>query len=75
MMRSMTGVHDLIEIAQRLEHRRSSPPGPLIRRETRARDGPKRYPEPLARKESRHGHPGASQHEKRPIDYRSKGIG
>jgi hypothetical protein len=60
-MRSMTGVHDLIELAQRLEHCRSSPPGTLIRREQRVRDGPNRHPEPLARKESLRGAHSASQ--------------
>jgi hypothetical protein len=43
-------IHDLIELALRLEHCRSRPPGPLIRREPRARDGPRRYPGALAAK-------------------------
>ncbi len=48
----MTEIHDLIELALRLEHCRSLPPGLLRHREPRARDGPRRYPEPLRRKES-----------------------
>jgi hypothetical protein len=67
-------VRDLLELAQRLEHYRSLPPGPLIHREPRARDGPRRYPEPLARKESRHGPPGASAHDKPIFNWRSKGF-
>ncbi len=68
------GIRDLIEIAQRLEHCRSCPTGPLIRREPRARDGPRRYPEPLRRKESHHGPPGASGRDKPIFNWRSKGM-
>jgi hypothetical protein len=67
------GIRDLIEIAQRLEHCRSCPPGPLIRREPRARDGPRRYPEPLRRKESRSGAHSASQRAS-VWNWKSKGI-
>jgi hypothetical protein len=68
-------MRDLLELALRLEHHRSLPPRPLFRRGNPARDGPAMTRSPLRRKESRHGLPGAPQYEKRPIDYRSKGIG
>ncbi len=68
-------IHDLIELALRLDHHRlEQRDHVLIRREPRARDGPRRYPEPLRRKESHHGPPGASAHDKPTFDHRSKGF-
>jgi hypothetical protein len=69
-------IHDLIELAARLEHcRLEQRDHVLIRREPRARDGPIRHPEPLRSETRRSGAHSASQHGSRPIDYRSKGIG
>jgi hypothetical protein len=72
---TMETIIDIFATAARLEHVRSRPPRPLPHLAARQRDGPKGHPESLARERSHHGHPGASQHGKRPIDYRSKGIG
>jgi hypothetical protein len=66
-------VRDLLELAARLEHVRSLPPGPLIRREPRARDGPPRAPDALRRKGSRHGPPGAPQRVSA-FNWKSKGF-
>jgi hypothetical protein len=54
-------IRDLIELAQRLEHGRSLPPTPLIRRGNPARDGPKRSPDTLRRNEVHHGPHSAPQ--------------
>ncbi len=68
-------IRDLLELALRLEHRRlEQRDHVLIHREPPARDGPTRCPEPLARKESHHGPPGASAHDKPIFNWRSKGF-
>ncbi len=55
-------VRDLLSLADRLErHRLEQRDHVLIRRETRAGDGPIRHPEPVRRKESLRGAHSASQ--------------
>ena len=67
-------VHDLLELAARLEHCRSLPPRPLFRRGNPARDGPERTHAPLRPETRRSGPPGASAHDKPIFNWRSKGF-
>jgi hypothetical protein len=69
----MTEIHELIELAQRLEHHRSLPPRPLFRRGNPTRDGPAMTRSPLRRKESRSGAHSASQRAS-VWNWKSKGI-
>ncbi len=70
-----TDLRNIIATAARLDGVRSQPPRPLPHLAARQRDGPSRHPESLARKESHHGHPGASAHDKPTFNWKSKGIG
>jgi hypothetical protein len=71
----MTEIHDLLELALRLEHHRlEQREHVLIRRGNPARDGPRRSPDTLRPETRRSGPPGASQHEKRIFDWKSKGF-
>ncbi len=66
----MSTIHDLLELAHRLEQLRATPPAPLVRRQ---RDGPHGSSPSKARPERRSGPPGAPQRHPFGIDYHSRG--
>ncbi len=68
----MTEIHDLIELALRLQEIRATPPPPL-HLHLRQRGGPG-YPDPKPVPERRSGPPGTPQRHPSGIDYCSRRV-